>query len=150
MDLPIPCYYHIPFFYSVVLFPRPLHIRNHLKIPIFLKRNLTYYVKGVTNSVWFTNLQGKAYGLLVLDFKKHRMWSESVSVVMQLGLTMVGCILFCFWIGHLLDKWLGTKGIFITVFIILGVIGGGVTVYRQIMEFTTSDEQEKHHRNEER
>ena len=52
----------------------------------------------------------------------------------HLGLTMVGCILFCFAIGYFLDKWLGTKGLFITIFIILGVVGGGVTVYRQIDE----------------
>lgn len=76
------------------------------------------------------------------------MWSESLSVVMQFGLTMIGCILFCFWIGHLLDRWLGTRGIFITVFIVLGVIGGGITVYRQIMEYTAPDEQEKHHHTE--
>ena len=57
-----------------------------------------------------------------------------MTMVSQLGLTMVGCILFCFAIGYFLDKWLGTKGLFITIFIILGVIGGGVTVYRQIDE----------------
>ena len=84
---------------------------------------------------------------MVLDFKKHRLWSESLSVIMQLGLTMIGCILFCFWIGYLLDKWLDTGGIFITVFIILGVVGGGVTVYRQIMEFTVPDEKKNNHRN---
>ncbi|MFC1866832.1 AtpZ/AtpI family protein [Thermodesulfobacteriota bacterium] len=53
-------------------------------------------------------------------------------MVSQLGLTMAGSILFCFAIGYLLDKWLGTRGLFITIFIILGIIGGGVTVYRQI------------------
>jgi len=47
---------------------------------------------------------------------------------------MAGSILFCFAIGYFLDKWLGTKGLFITIFIILGIIGGGVTVYRQIEE----------------
>ncbi|WP_372682237.1 AtpZ/AtpI family protein, partial [Desulfosarcina sp.] len=26
---------------------------------------------------------------------------------MQLGLTMAGCIVFCFFVGHYLDKWLG-------------------------------------------
>ena len=57
-----------------------------------------------------------------------------MTMVSQLGLTMAGCILFCFAIGYFLDKWLGTKGLFITIFIILGVIGGGVTVYRQIDE----------------
>ncbi|MBN2063142.1 MAG: AtpZ/AtpI family protein [Deltaproteobacteria bacterium] len=45
---------------------------------------------------------------------------------------MAGSILFCFAVGYFLDKWLGTKGLFITIFIILGVIGGGVTVFRQI------------------
>ncbi len=53
---------------------------------------------------------------------------------MQIGLTMAGCIVFCFFVGLYLDKWLATRGIFVTIFTILGVIGGGVTVYRQIME----------------
>jgi len=66
--------------------------------------------------------------------KIHQQWSEGLTITMQLGLTMVGCILFCLWIGYLLDKWVGTKGVFITVFILLGIAGGGVTVYHQIME----------------
>lgn len=45
---------------------------------------------------------------------------------------MAGSILLCFAIGYFLDKWLSTKGLFITIFIILGIIGGGITVYRQI------------------
>ena len=52
---------------------------------------------------------------------------------------MAGCILFCFYIGRLLDKWLGTKGLFITIFIILGIIGGGVTAYRQIDKVLTQN-----------
>ena len=62
---------------------------------------------------------------------------------MQLGLTMVGCILFCFYIGFRLDGWLGTKGVFVTIFIILGVVGGAVTAYRQIMDVTAKDKQNK-------
>lgn len=62
---------------------------------------------------------------------------------MQLGLTMAGCIGFCFFIGLYLDKWLGTKGVFITIFIILGVIGGGITVYRQILEIIENGDKEK-------
>ena len=41
---------------------------------------------------------------------------------------------FCFFIGLYLDKWIGTRGIFVTIFTILGVIGGAVTVYRQIID----------------
>jgi F0F1-type ATP synthase assembly protein I len=71
---------------------------------------------------------------MFFNYKKNRVWAENLSIVMQIGLTMAGCILFCFFIGWYLDKWLGTRGIFITVFIILGIVGGAITVYRQILQ----------------
>lgn len=71
---------------------------------------------------------------MFFDYKKNRAWAENLTIVMQLGLTMAGCILFCFFIGYQIDKWLGTRGVFTTIFIILGVIGGGIVTYRQIME----------------
>ncbi len=60
-------------------------------------------------------------------------WSEGLTMVMQIGLTMAGCIAFCFFIGFYLDRWLGTKGVFITIFLIFGIIGGANTAFRQIM-----------------
>jgi len=69
-------------------------------------------------------------------YNKHRVWTENLAIVMQVGLTMAGCILFCFFLGFYLDKWIGTRGIFVTIFTVLGVIGGGITVYRQILEVT--------------
>lgn len=80
---------------------------------------------------------------MVFNYKKNRAWAENLSVVMQIGLTMAGCILFCFFIGFYLDKWLGTRGVFITIFIVLGVIGGAVTVYRQIMQTLDNQSQKK-------
>ena len=68
------------------------------------------------------------------NYKKNRAWAENLTIVMQIGLTMAGCIVFCFFVGLYLDKWMETRGIFVTIFTILGVIGGGVTVYRQILE----------------
>jgi len=59
---------------------------------------------------------------------------EYVILVTQVGLTVVGSILFCFAIGYYLDKWLNTKPIFTAIFIILGIIGGGYTAYRQITQ----------------
>ncbi|MBW1973986.1 MAG: AtpZ/AtpI family protein [Deltaproteobacteria bacterium] len=47
---------------------------------------------------------------------------------------MAGSILLCFAVGFFLDLWLGTGGIFLVIFILLGVVGGGVTAYRQIMD----------------
>ena len=54
----------------------------------------------------------------VFDFKKEKEWVEDVVLVSQLGLTMAGSILFCFAIGYYLDKWLNTKGLFISIFIL--------------------------------
>jgi len=70
---------------------------------------------------------------MVFNYKKNRAWAEGLQIVMQIGLTMAGCIVFCFFIGLYLDKWLGTRGVFVTIFTILGVVGGAVTVYRQII-----------------
>jgi len=71
---------------------------------------------------------------MLFNYKKNRAWTENLTIVMQIGLTMAGCIIFCFFLGLYIDKWLGTRGIFVTIFTILGVIGGGITVYRQILE----------------
>lgn len=71
---------------------------------------------------------------MVLDYKKHRPWAENLSIVLQIGLTMAGCIVFCFFIGHYLDRWAGTPGILTVLMTLFGIIGGGVVSYRQIME----------------
>jgi len=73
------------------------------------------------------------------NYKNNRVWAESAHIIMQIGLTMAGCIVFCFFIGKLIDDWLGTKGIFITIFTLLGVIGGANVVYRQIIKITDTD-----------
>lgn len=80
---------------------------------------------------------------MFFNYKKNRAWVENLLIVMQIGLTMAGCIVFCFFVGLYLDKWLETSGIFVTVFTILGVIGGGVTVYRQIMEIIESKPEDR-------
>ena len=85
---------------------------------------------------------------MFFNYKKNRAWAENLTIVMQIGLTMAGCIVFCFFVGLYLDKWIGTKGIFVTIFTILGVIGGGITVYRQIMEvFETKDSDRENNEN---
>ena len=76
------------------------------------------------------------------SYSKNRVWAENLQIITQIGLTMVGCIMFCLFVGYQLDGWLGTKGVFVTVFIILGVIGGGNVVYRQIMEIFEDDDQD--------
>jgi len=84
---------------------------------------------------------------MVFNYKKSRPWIENLSIITQLGLTMVGCIFFCFFIGRYLDRFFGTRGIFVALFTVLGVIGGGVVVYRQILEITETKEEEDNHSN---
>jgi F0F1-type ATP synthase assembly protein I len=85
---------------------------------------------------------------MVFDYKKNKGWIENMAILMQFGLTMAGCIGFCFFVGYSVDRWLGTRGIFVAVFTILGVIGGGVTVYRQIMDVIRKAPEEGPERND--
>ena len=71
---------------------------------------------------------------VTIDYKSHRAWAENLSIVMQIGLTMAGCVGFCFFVGLTLDRWLGIRGLFTVVFILLGIAGGANVVYRQIMD----------------
>ncbi|MDY7036959.1 MAG: AtpZ/AtpI family protein [Thermodesulfobacteriota bacterium] len=78
--------------------------------------------------------------------RKRPKWVDQkgpITLMMQVGLTMAGSILFCFAIGYYLDKWLNTKGIFITIFILLGIIGGGYKVYLEIMEASRFENNDK-------
>ena len=75
--------------------------------------------------------------------RENRKIFEQLTLVSQLGLTMAGSIGLGFAIGYFLDKWLGTKGIFLTLFILLGIGGGGYTVYRQIRELGDSESEEE-------
>jgi len=86
-------------------------------------------------------LPGGPKKFILFDFKKNRVWGEGLAFVMQIGLTMVGSIFFCFFVGLYLDKWLGTKGIFLILFILFGVVGGAYTAYRQIQETIEKDKQ---------
>ncbi|MGD8367484.1 MAG: AtpZ/AtpI family protein [Desulfobacterales bacterium] len=80
---------------------------------------------------------------MVFDYKKNRPWAENLTIVMQLGLTMAGCIVFCFFVGYWLDGWLKTRGVFITIFTLLGVVGGANVAYRQIMEIFREKESKR-------
>ena len=79
----------------------------------------------------------------MFDFKKNRAWAENVTIVMQLGLTMAGCIVFCFFVGYYLDRWLGIKGVFVTIFTLLGIAGGANVCYRQILELMKDKDKDR-------
>ncbi len=61
------------------------------------------------------------------------LWDQLI-LVSQVGLTMAGSILLCFAGGYYLDRWLDSKPLFTIVLLLAGIVGGGYTAYRQIME----------------
>jgi len=62
-----------------------------------------------------------------------------LAIVSQLGLTMAGCIGLCMWVGYKLDILFGAHGIILTLSILLGIFGGGWTVYRLIQKLYKTD-----------
>ena len=71
---------------------------------------------------------------------------EDLAIVTQLGLTMAGSIGLCMWVGYKLDGLLNARGVVLTLFIVLGIIGGGWTVYRQIQDIYKKPGTEKRSR----
>ncbi|HHO77301.1 MAG TPA: AtpZ/AtpI family protein [Deltaproteobacteria bacterium] len=59
---------------------------------------------------------------------------KDLAIVSQLGFIMAGSIGLSVWAGYKLDAWLQAHGIVLTLFILLGILGGGWTVYRQIQD----------------
>ena len=80
---------------------------------------------------------------MFFDFKRNRDWAEHLTFVMQVGLTIAGCVVFCFFVGRYLDRWLGTKGIFLIIFTLFGVIGGANVAYRQILKVLEEEKENK-------
>ena len=81
---------------------------------------------------------------MVPNYRQHKPWSESLSIVLQIGLTMAGCIVCCFFAGRYLDRWFGSGGVLTVLLTLFGIVGGGVVSYRQIMEILTSDSSSDH------
>lgn len=70
-------------------------------------------------------------------------WLRELSLVSQLGITMVMSIACFFVAGFFLDKWLNTKPIFSLIFILLGIASGGYLIYKQIMEILSKSQAQK-------
>lgn len=64
---------------------------------------------------------------------------KDLAIVTQLGFVMAGSIGLGFWLGYKLDERLNAHGIVLAIFILLGVFGGGWTVYRQIQDMYKAD-----------
>ena len=63
---------------------------------------------------------------------KREFW-DHLALISQVGLTMGGSIVIFLVAGCYMDQWVGGGGVLTILFTLLGVVGGGYTVYRQIM-----------------
>ena len=56
--------------------------------------------------------------------------ARALAMVSKIGITMLVCVFAGVWIGNWLDEKLGTSGIFLIIFIIIGVISGFLNIYK--------------------
>lgn len=55
---------------------------------------------------------------------------KNVALISQVGISMVVPILLGIYIGQWIDKWVGTQGAFMIIFMILGVGGGFMNLFK--------------------
>ncbi len=56
--------------------------------------------------------------------------AQSIGALSSVGLSFVLAIVLGAWFGYLLDSWFGTGPVFFLVFFVLGMVAGGLNVYR--------------------
>mgnify|MGYP006275644561 CR=1 FL=1 len=74
---------------------------------------------------------------------KRKDWAlivQMVALVSQLGITMISAVGVAFFIGRLLDRWLGFNLIFTIIFLVLGVGGGFLAVYQLVRRYIRDKE----------
>ena len=67
---------------------------------------------------------------------------KNLALVSQIGFTIITPILLGVYIGTKLDKWLKPSAVFLTIFIVMGVISGFLNAYKIIAKLNL-DEKKK-------
>ena len=62
--------------------------------------------------------------------------AEMLSLISQLGIMMVISIFGCFFIGKFIDDKLNTGSIFTMIFLVLGIGGAFMSVYKTVIVYT--------------
>ncbi|HBI93408.1 MULTISPECIES: AtpZ/AtpI family protein [Terrisporobacter] len=62
--------------------------------------------------------------------------AQMLSLMSQLGIMMVVSIFGCFFIGKFIDDKLNTEPIFMLIFLVLGVGGAFMSVYKTVIGYT--------------
>ena len=62
--------------------------------------------------------------------------AQMLSLITQLGIMMLVSIFGCFFIGKFIDNKLNTSPIFMLIFLVLGVGGAFMSVYKTVIVYT--------------
>lgn len=62
--------------------------------------------------------------------------AQMLSLISQLGIMMVVSIFGCFFIGKFIDDKFNTEPIFMLIFLVLGVGGAFMSVYKTLIGYT--------------
>lgn len=62
--------------------------------------------------------------------------AQMLSLISQLGIMMVVSIFGCFFIGKFIDNKLNTSPIFMLIFLVLGIGGAFMSVYKTVIIYT--------------
>ncbi|KDR94809.1 Putative F0F1-ATPase subunit Ca2+/Mg2+ transporter [Peptoclostridium litorale DSM 5388] len=68
---------------------------------------------------------------------------ENLSLISQLGISMVTPILVMIWIGNYLDKKFDKSPLFLFIFIVIGVASSFMNMYKLVMRDKKDDERDK-------
>ena len=63
---------------------------------------------------------------------------RALGTVGSVGFAFVIAVMLGWWLGSIVDRWLGTSHWFTFVFFILGVIAGGLNVHRAMLAIGNS------------
>ena len=79
----------------------------------------------------------------MFNYKNNKDWGREFNPGHAVGADHGGLHRFLLFLwGFYLDKWLGFRGVFTTIFIFLGIAGGANVCYRQILEVTDPKKKE--------
>ena len=62
--------------------------------------------------------------------------AQALSLLSQIGIMMVVSIVGCFFIGRFIDNKLNTEPIFMLIFLVLGIGGAFMSVYKTVDGYT--------------
>lgn len=75
-----------------------------------------------------------------------KMWIKIVkqlSIMSQIGINIVVCILGCGFVGFFIDRKLDTKPVFSLIMLLIGLMSAALSTYKTLISFIKKEKKEK-------